>query len=149
MAHYREQLRKATVTAVTGLTTTGANVVAAPVYKLPDNMAPTLAVWARQSIPDYEQGEMGSRAPLWMVEVVIEGYVKEYADLLDTLDDIASEVESAIHSDSTLNNLTNGYIENGEQSIELDESGNEPLGKIEMIFNMYYHAAEGLPDSKV
>lgn len=148
MAHYREQIRKAVVTAVTGLTTTGARVQSAPLYNLADDMGPTLAVWARTSTPDYESGQMQC-APLWLVEIVIEGYVKQFTDLIDTLDDIASEVETAIYSNTALGTLVNDYIELGEQTIELDTDGNEPLGKIELIFNMYYHAQEGAPDAKV
>ena len=148
MAHYREQIRKATITAVTGLTTTSTRVKSAPLYNFPDNMQPTLAVWARSSVPDYEQGTL-QQAPLWKVEVIIEGYVKAYTDLMDTLDDIAEEVEAAIYTNSALNALVNNYIECGEHSIETNLDGNEPLGKIEMIFNMYYHALEGAPDSKI
>lgn len=147
MAHYREQIRKAVVTAVTGLTTTSTRVKSAPVYNLADNMSPTLAVWARQSTPDYEAGQL-QQAPLWQVEIIVEGYVKQFTDLLDTLDDIASEVETAVYSDSALGALCNDYIELGEQIIELDVEGNEPLGKIQIIFNIYYHAQEGAPDVK-
>ncbi len=147
MAHLREQIRKAVVTAVTGLTTTAARVQSGPLYNLADDMDPTLAVWARTSTPDYEQGQLQC-APLWQVEIIIEGYVKTFADILDTLDDIASEVETAIYSNSALGALVNGYIELGEQTIEFDPEGNEPLGKIEIIFNMFYHAAEGAPDIK-
>jgi len=148
MAHYREQIRKAVVTAVTGLTTTSTRVESGAVYNLADGMSPTLAVWARRSTPDYEQGQMQC-APLWQVEIVVDGYVKAYTDLLDTLDDMASEVETAIYSNSALLALCNNYIELGEQTIEIDLEGDQPLGKIEMIFTMYYHAAEGAPDSKV
>lgn len=148
MAHYREQIRKAVITAVTGLTTTSTRVESGPVYNLADDMSPTLAVWTRRSTPDYETGQLQC-APLWVAEVVIEGYVKAFTDLLDTLDDIASEVETAIYADSALAALCNGYMELGEQNIEMDLEGDKPLGKIEMIFNVYYHAAEGAPDSKV
>ena len=148
MAHYREQLRKATITAVTGLTTTSTRVESAPVYNLADDMSPTLAVWARRSTPDYEAGQMQC-APQWAVEIIVEGYVKTFAGLLDTLDDIASEVETAIYSNSALLALCNNYIELGEQNIETDIDGDKALGKIELVFNMYYHAAEGSPDVKV
>ena len=148
MAHYREQIRKAVITAVTGLTTTSTRVKSGPVYNLADNTDPTLAVWTRLSVPDYERGQL-QQAPLWMVEVTIEGYVKIHDDLQDTLDDIASEVETAIYSNSALLALCNNYIAMGEQSIEIDLDGDKPLGKIEMIFNVYYHAAEGSPDVKV
>lgn len=148
MAHYREQIRKAVVTAVTGLTTTSTRVESGAVYNLADNISPTLAVWARKSTPDYEAGQMQC-APQWQVEIIIEGYVKAFTDLLDTLDDIASEVETALYSNSALLTLCNNYIEAGEQTIEIDLDGDQPLGKIEMIFIVYYHASEGAPDTKV
>jgi hypothetical protein len=148
MAHYREQIRKAAVTAVTGLTTTAARVKSGPAYNLADNMSPTLVVWARTSTPDYERGQLAS-SPLWAVELIVEGYVKTHDTLLDTLDDIASEVETAIYTDAALIALCNGFIELGEQTIEFDTDGDMPLGKIEMIFNVFYHALEGAPDSKV
>lgn len=148
MAHYREQIRKAVVTAVTGLTTTSTRVQDGPLYNLADDMQPTLAVWARTATPDYEQGQLQC-SPLWQVEVIVEGYVKTYANVVDTLDDIASEVETAIYGNAALLALVNSYIELGEQTIEFDTEGNEPVGKIELIFNMFYHAAEGAPDIKV
>ena len=148
MAHYREQIRKATIIAVTGLTTTSTRVESGPVYNLTDTMSPTLAVWARRSTPDYEAGQMQC-APQWAIEIVIDGYVKAFTDLQDTLDDIASEVETAIYANSALLALCNNYIAMGEQTIEFDLEGDKPLGKIEMIFNAFYHAAEGSPDVKV
>ena len=148
MAHYREQIRKAVVAAVTGLTTTGANVQDGPLYNLKDTTAPTLAVWAKTSTPDYERAQM-QQSPLWQIEIVIEGYVKEYTNLIDTLDDIASEVETAVYSDAALLLLVNNYIECADQTIEIENEGNEPVGKIEIIYNMYYHAREGAPDIKV
>ena len=159
MAHYREQIRKAAIAAaskhrqlidlnVTGLTTTASRVKSAPVYNLPDNMSPTLAVWARESTPDYERGQLAS-SPLWSVQLIIEGYVKTHDTLLDTLDDIASEVETAIYSNAALLALCNGFIEVGTHTIEFDTDGDVPLGKIEMIYNVFYHALEGAPDSKV
>ena len=148
MAHYREQIRKAVITAVTGLTTTATRVKSAPLYNFPDNMSPTLAVWARTAQPDYEQGQLQA-SPLWQVEIVVEGYVKEYTGLMDTLDDIASEVETAIYANAALKALVNNYIECGNQQIDVDTEGNEPVGKIEIVFNMYYHAQEGAPDTKI
>ena len=148
MAHYREQIRKAAITAVTGLTTTGSRVKSSPVYNLADNMSPTLAVRARHSIPDYAAGEMNEKLQ-WSVEILIEGYAKTNTDLLDTLDDMASEVEAAIYSNAALSALCNGYIEAGEQTIDIDTDGDLPLGKIEILYTIYYHALEGAPDAKV
>lgn len=147
MAHYREQIRKAVITAVTGLTTTGTRVKSSPVFNLADNMSPTLAVRARQSIPNYETGEMNQKVQ-WAVEIVVEGYAKTNTDLLDTLDDMASEVETAIYTNSALYALCNGYIEAGEQTFDIDTDGDVPLGKIEILYTIYYHAQEGAPDAK-
>lgn len=146
--HYREQIRKAVITAVTGLTTTATRVKSAPVYNFQDNMSPTLAVWIRSATPDYENGQMQA-SPLWVIEVIVEGYAKVYTDLMDTLDDMASEVETAIYANTALNALVNSYIECGQQSIEVNTDGNEPVGKIEMVFEMYYHAQEGAPNNKI
>lgn len=147
MAHYREQIRKAVVTAVTGLTTTGANVKDSPVFPLPDNTPPTICVYARTSTADYADGQLDC-APMREVQVVIEGYAKANNSLADTLDDICSEVETAIFSNASLIALCPGGILLGEQNIDINAEGDEPLGKIEMNYLFYYHGREGEPESK-
>jgi len=148
MPHYREQIRKAVVTAVTGLGTTGANVKDSPVFPLPENTPPTLCIYARASAVDYAEGQLDC-APMREVQLTIEGYAKTNNALADTLDDIASEVETAIFNDASLIALCPGGILLSDQVIAINAEGDEPLGKIEMNYLFYYHGREGEPNTKV
>lgn len=146
MAHYREQIRKAVITAVTGLATTGARVQDSPVYSLADDMQPTLAVFALSTTHDYSRGQM-SAAPLRSDTLVVEGYVKSNTDLSDTLDDIAAEVETAIYANAGVAALTK-FIELGDVAIVFEGQGDKPVGKITLNFIFSYHAQEGAPTTR-
>jgi len=100
MAHARKGIRDAAVTALTGLATTGANVFPGRQWPAENGKLPALLVYTADELAEVANiGLTLDRA----VDLVIEGIVKQaVADIENTLDIIATEVEAAIGADVTL-----------------------------------------------
>jgi len=141
MPHARQQIREAIVTAVTGLTTTGSRVFPSRVLPVTESELPCLCVYTRTDTPDYPAGVMANR-PRRVLQVHVEGYVG--GDDQDTLDDIAAEVETALYGAAALDALVGG-IELGEQVMRVDGEGAQLLSVVDLVFNVSYSTAEGIP----
>lgn len=140
--HVRKQLREAVATLVTGLTTTGARVYQSRVYPLQTSELPCLVVTTdgdqveniTMNNPAQQQRE---------TRVRIEAYARATATLDDTLDLICKEVEIAIAGAST--SLVKGLMYNGCQ-IDIEAIGDQPVGKVSMIFSKDLYTASNAPD---
>lgn len=160
MAHARRQIRDALVTAVTGLATTGSRVYKSRSLPLTAADLPALCVYAREDTPDYSLGRM-AKTPQRTVELHVEGYVKvetsatslgggawqvssEAVD--NTLDAIATEVETAVFANGALAALCTTGLYLGRQELRTDALGDENVGVIDMIFLANYFSTEGTPE---
>lgn len=147
MPHQRETIRSALATAVTSLSTTGARVYVNRVLPLEAADLPALCVYTRVDTPDYPGGHMGpSVAPKRLLEAHVVGYVD--GDDQTVLDDIASEVETAVFASSALAATCDG-IWLGEQTASVDGEGETLISMIDMVFNIAYRVAEGAPGTKL
>lgn len=98
MAHVRKQIRDAFVTAVTGLATTGDNVLRGRFQPLVD--LPGLRITTGdESIDDAVISDPILDRSL---DIVVEVGVKSAADADDTIDQVVLELEEAIAADVTL-----------------------------------------------
>lgn len=102
MAHVRQTIRERIVTVITGLTTTGSRVFDTRIYPLTSAELPALIVYARDEDIEYEDLKP-NRLQRRDLSVVIEAHAKATANLEDTFDTIAKEVEEAISGDLTIN----------------------------------------------
>jgi len=141
--HARQQIITAVIAAVTGLATTGTEVANRRNY--PQGTTPALNVYWSGDVPDYEQGKMGC-TPLHILEVHVEGITKGQAET--QANTIAEEVETALYADPTLGGIAVG-IELGAAVIELDGEGEAEVLVADLIFNIYYRAAEGVPGTAI
>jgi hypothetical protein len=105
MAHVRQQIRDAIVTAVTGLTTTGSNVFRSRIYPLESIKLPGLCVYTRSETTEFDTLSR-PRSVMRDLEVAVEAYVKSTANYDNTLDNIAVQVEEALAADVTLGGLS-------------------------------------------
>jgi hypothetical protein len=143
--HIRRQLREAVASAVTGLTTTGARVYQSRVYPLQTGTdLPGLRVYTteEQAAPD------SIHAPALIdrtVEIRIEGVAKATADLDDTLDLIAKEVETALASGVTISAKGIPLAYTG-CVIELNGEGEQQLGMITLNYAARIFNAANAPD---
>lgn len=138
--HARQQIREAIATAITGLTTTGANVFQSRVYPLQTSVLPGLIIYTTEE----ETEEFNGTKTIRNLAVVIEGYAKATNDVDDTLDTIAEEVETAIFADPKIGGRCKlGMIQGTE--ITLSSEAEKPLGKIEMTFGFTYYVDGASP----
>lgn len=143
MAHARELIRDAVVSACTNLATTGARVYRSRVYPLSQALLPALLVYVTSE--EAEPETMGLPQKLIRTaRVVVEGYARASADYDETLDDIAAEVETAIGADQTLGGKARfAQIETTE--MEFAGDGDQPVGIIRMTFLVQYRTTESNP----
>ena len=140
MAHVRKNIRDSVVTAVTGLTTTGTNVYRTRVYPLASGKLPGLAVYTSSESSINETVTI-PRTKSRTLELVVEGYVSGTANLDNTLDTIAVEVEEALVAD-----VTRGGLAKDTQLIstetELIGEGEKVAGLIRLTFEIMYSTRE-------
>lgn len=135
MPHCRRTLRELAGSLCAGLATTGDRVHQS---RLPPRTAaglPCLLIYAdNERIGDTSAGPH-DRA----LEVVIDGYAMAAANLDDTLDQIALEVETAMAADPRfrLRSL----------AVDFDEALEKPVGVIRLTYEILYFTQAGDPGS--
>lgn len=143
--HVRQQLRESVATAVTGLSTTGSRVYQSRVYPLTDSNLPCLLVTS-----DGDKSEAITVHSPYQQErattIRIEGVAKAVSNIDDTLDTISKEVETAIANSSTA--IVKGLFYQGAQ-IDYDGSGEQPIGKVTMIFTKDLYTLSNAPDTLI
>ena len=132
--HGRDQVVDAVITQVTGLTTTGSNVVDSPVY--PFSTLPALAVYPGEEEIVADTRTLGKRV-VRRLEVKIEGRAKEHSEadpsLRTVLGTICAEVEAAIADDESLAGLVRS-IELAGTETEFSGEEEQPVGKVTMTW---------------
>ena len=142
MSHARKTIRDGIVAAVTGLVTTGTRVYPSRVFPFSDENLPGLLVYAGAEEIDEEEGKI-AKIQFRYQEIVVEGYDKLIAGLDDKLDDIASEVETAVFAAGfdTIDLIsTDSDIEDGLE---------QPVGKVTITFMVRYLTDEGAPGTVI
>jgi len=99
MAHIRKTIREHVVTTITGLSTTGSNVYETRYFPLQTGNLPALIVYTLdESVEDYTLGQ-NTRTQFRALNLIIEAHCRGTANIDDTLDTIAEEVEEAMVTD--------------------------------------------------
>ncbi len=145
MSHARQQIRDAFVTAVTGLTTTGARVYSSRLYPLADENLPGLNVLKGLEYIDEEEGKLAD-LQFRKMEILVSGYDKLISGLPDQLDTIAAEVETAVFNTDFTNISTIDLI---STEIEQADGAEKPVGQIILTFSVQYMTALGAPTVKL
>ncbi len=146
MTHVRKQIRDLAETAVTGLTTTGANVYADRAYPIPQDKLPALRVFFSREVGELVQGAMGADPTMHRrATLTVIGYA-DGSGLDDTLDTIAKEVEIAIDGAGNFSSMTVGNATYTGTEFGLDE-GDSRTGFISMTFEIQYRTSESDPET--
>lgn len=139
MAHVRQAIREAVAAAVTGLASTGSRVFQSRMREQED--LPCLLVTTnaeevtREDLDAIEQRD---------IEVEILGVAKAAANVDDTLDTIASEVETAIGANNTLGNRVKRMHLTALRP-EFDDELEQPVGLIRLTYRCTYYTNAGVP----
>ena len=145
MSTARKNVRKAVVTAVTGLTTTGTNVTESRVYA--EGVDASLSVYTPTDVREEEGATINGADPREL-EIKIEARAKASSLIEDVLDTIASEVVAAMFADDTLGGTVD-YLQYDSFESELSDDAEKPLGLATLTFSAYYRVALNDPDTKV
>ncbi len=138
MAHVRQTIRDHIVSAVTGLSTTGANVFPSRVYPIAAGKMPGLAVYTLSEAVE-AQTLRPPRGLVRILEISIEAYV-EGSTNDDVLDNICAEVEAAVAADITRGGNAKDTI---LVSFEADfADGERPLVVGRLTYQVTYSTAE-------
>ena len=138
MAHVRQTIRDHIVSAVTGLSTTGANVFPSRVYPIAAGKMPGLAVYTLSEAIE-AQTLRPPRGLVRILEISIEAYV-EGSTNDDVLDNICAEVEAAVAADITRGGNAKDTI---LVSFEADfADGERPLVVGRLTYQVTYSTAE-------
>jgi hypothetical protein len=148
MPHARATIVAAAVTALTGLTTTGARVHAGRAAPFSVASSPFLLVYGRseQSGPMTMVG--ANRRMQRELVLVVEGVAGETGDVDDTQNTIALEVETALAADPTLGGKCRDlYLSRTE--INARAGGETRLGLVRLEFAVVYHTVATAPGTAV
>ena len=143
MTHARQTIRDAITTVCSGLTTTGTKVYSSRVFPMADANLPGLIVYTSNEEIDEEEGKL-AKYQHRNFSLVVEGYAKVTSGLDDKLDDIASEVETAIFG-ATISNIF--ALDLVSTEIELSDGLETEVGKIILTFQVQYLTSEGSPNT--
>ena len=138
--HARKQIRDAVVTAVTGLTTTGANVYPTRMHRVTASMLPCLLVYTleEESEPDNISRPRGLDRES---DIAIEAVAEDNDTLDDTLDTMSKEVEAVLG-----NNLLGGLVKDlflaATEVVLNDAAANKKLGAVRMTWRCKYRTPE-------
>jgi len=143
--HVRQQIRDRIVSNVTGLTTTGNRVFKSRVYPLNADTMPALLVYSTTEDSDIDV--MGFPGVLnRIVNVAIEGYVRNITVYDNLIDDICQEVEVVMANDPTINGLAKNSFLSGTE-ISYTGEGDQPIGVVTMNYVVQYRTATNAPSA--
>lgn len=142
--HVRQQIREAVATALTGLTTTGARVFQSRTRPLAESDLPCLRIDTNDERV-VEMSPMSGGPMAREIDVVVSGVAMATANLDDTLDTIAAEVETVLLGGSqSLSGKAKAIVLN-RLGVELDDSAQKPVGVMRLEFTITTLTAKGSP----
>ena len=142
MSHVRRQIREAAATALAGLATTGSRVFQSRVYPLRDADLPCLLISTDDEQVDQNNAVSGGEMTRELT-LTVRGVAKATADLDDTLDGIAEQVEPVLNG-ATLGNLAKNCQLAGIK-VEMDEALEKPVGIITLEYRTLYFTTPAAP----
>lgn len=137
--HRAENIIAAVVTAVTGLTTTGARVYRGRRYELDVDASPSLCVYLGPDLPLSGPGDSPLAYQDSELTVYIEGVVKNSTTAVaTTLNQIRHEVAVALNADHTQGLA---YVHNtteGETLLDIGVETDKPVGRMRTAWLFLY-----------
>ena len=142
MAHVRRQIREAAATALAGLATTGSRVFQSRVYPLRDADLPCLLISTDDEQVDQNNAVSGGEMTRELT-LTVRGVAKANADLDDTLDGIAEQVEPVLNVSTLGGNVKTCRLVGIK--VEMDEALEKPVGIITLEYRTLYFTTPAAP----
>lgn len=142
MSHVRRQIREAAATALTGLSATGSRVHQSRVYPLKSTDLPCLLISTDDEQIEAENAISGGELTRDLT-LTVRGVAMANADLDDTLDSIAEQVEPVLNG-ATLGNLVKRCTLE-RINVEMDDTLEKPAGVITLQYRTTYFTSPATP----
>ena len=142
MAHVRRQIREAAATALAGLATTGARVFQSRVYPLRDADLPCLLISTDDESIESDNVVSGGELTRNLT-LTVRGVAKAAADLDDTLDGIAEQVEPVLNGATLGGKVRLCTLE--KITVEMDDALEKPVGTISLQYRTTYFTTPANP----
>jgi len=147
VAHLRNQIRDAVITALTGLSTTGSNVFRSRIYPLESNKIPGLCVFSKSEATTFDTLKR-PRSINRVLEIGVEAYVKGTTGYDNTIDQICLEIEEALYANRTLGGNAQDVMITGFEA-DFNGDGDQPVSRATLTIEVQYQTLEDNPDVAV
>lgn len=147
--HLRTQIRAAALACLTGLTTTGTRAYEGRSTPLPADASPSLLidVGEEQVATSSMGGAARNRILQRSLMLEVRAAVKSTGGYLDTLDQIALEVEQTFGTQQSLGGLAKSVQLSGIDAPEIDGQGEKTVAYLTMRFEVEYYASLSAPQT--
>lgn len=136
--HERQMLREATIAALLNKTAAGPRVYKSRRAPIPEATLPVIHVYTDQEPVDDNSGKTAPRELTRRPDLVIEAWVVASADVEDSLDAIALQIETAMDADRFLDGCAfNSWLSNTELGVSVQ--GARPMGAAQLTYSVIYH----------
>lgn len=145
-SHVHTQIRAATVTALTGLTTSGVRIYPNRLYPLADTDLPGLRIFTDEeevSAESIHHPHVQARR----LRLVVEACAKANSNLDDTLDTMAKEIEIAMSDTLTVAGKPLYPTLTGSQYD--DQGAGTPVAVKRLDYIIAYHTLNNAPDALI
>ena len=141
--HIRKQIRDAAVTALTGLTTSGARVYENRTHELQDANLPGLRIYTDSEEP--RSAALGASRLLERdLDLVIEACSKKSSGMDDELDAMIKEVWIALAANQGIGGAK--WVLPTRIEIDMEGEAEKDVGVARMTFQVRYYTTLGAPD---
>jgi hypothetical protein len=143
MAHQRQTIRRAATAQLLDRTAAGARVYATRVVPWKRIELPAVAVYALEELVDPASQTTAPRELTRTLQLSLEGAVILSTAVDDALDNLAEEIERAVHADETFAGTASDSILTATE-LEVFEEGERCIGLIRLTYSVTYftHAPE-------
>lgn len=139
MPHRRQQIREAVAAALVAAgTVAGDRVYTTRMWPYRRAQLPALAVYSLEEPVDPESRATSPRRLTRNLQLAVEGAVEATEGVDDDLDDLALEVERAMHADDTLGGLAGDVLLSSTELAVLEE-GAKPVGLVRLVYEVTYN----------
>ncbi|MGE0270299.1 MAG: hypothetical protein AB7M05_08925 [Alphaproteobacteria bacterium] len=143
MTHVRQQIRDAVATTLTGLSITGSNVFVSRTAPLTSGDLPALEIF---TLKEPVRTISRERTQMRDLEVLVDACVDSSSSTADDeLDDICSEVETALSASVTISAVVVELVL-AETNIELKSEADPSVAVAHMKYVFTVQTAQGAPD---
>lgn len=139
MPHPRQVIRHAVVAQLLGNTAAGARVFAARRVPFQRVELPAVAVYVPTESVEVTSRATAPRELDRRAQVVVEACAQGAGDVDDALDEIALQVENALHADWTLGGVASDLLLASTETDVLDD-GKQLIGVVRLEFEVRYYS---------